>query len=265
VPQLTGRYGVKMLDIVQYTLPNYGPEHQEAFKALCILMNAQPEKTGKQFSMNAGSGLKPVTRFILSPKAQRPGISLHYNRKRFDFPASFFADQVSGEHPVSLSEAARRLEGSVIKLDHSGITGPHQQLTETDWNKTMNQICRLGYMVDYPPINGYDPTKERWLFVMSDPKFEIDYSPICLDTVFQFDIVTRLTRPQIGRLFPEHEKVPHLSRFFLSVWMNTPWKGVRIRLDIRHKKHKGMTADQFMSFRRVRPNRPATHLPGIAP
>jgi hypothetical protein len=272
-----------MLSAIEYVLPDTEKKSQQAFEALAGLLNMDPNS--QVLALSAGGN--PGTFFARTTHRTTAGIRIWgaVSVGPVYFPSSFFTDRPRSSNGLLFEEAARRLTGSIERVDHTGLIVP-SDVPESDWTRVVNGLAQNACLYDYPAgTDGYDPEAMRWLFVVpaSDceydggitirqrrqPKIEMVWDAEVSIPVVQIDMETRLSRDQILELFPNDESfdIPGLGSFFRSVNVTTPWPGMRnMRLDLRYAGTEEVTdwnsADFFVKKgTRVEVDGNASHLP----
>jgi hypothetical protein len=207
-----------------------------------------------------------------------------------ELPASFLGNRKRRGDVLPFVEAARRLTGSIARIDHTGLIAP-SDIPQEDWRRVTNFLARHSTFMDYPHLqDGYDPAKARWLFVIPEtnkeanehgitdttrrrqPKFELVWEADVHEPVLQIDMETRLTKDEIIKLFPGDESfcIPGLEEAFRSVPVRFPWTGMpNGRLDLRYKddgKVNDWNSAKWLLDNGcdIFPNGPATRLPTLA-
>lgn len=166
------------------------------------------------------------------------------------------ADGPSGSQTaLSVSALYTRLHRHVIDIDHTGINIPIKKLGKPEWDSLMHSLSQVTNLYRYPG--------EAWPFIIpaTEPEFEQDitdftairtpkfewvydaYTPLPL---FQFAIVTDLTREELEALFPAPYgfAIPGLDAIFRCVRLDSPWReSLDIRIDLYYKRDEGGPTD----------------------
>jgi hypothetical protein len=156
---------------------------------------------------------------------------------------------------LDLPEVLDRLQGHLVRLDHTGVNIPSRLVSRSEWDALIATLAAGATMYGYP-------TGEDWPFILpatseeleSDitvfpldrsPKFELVYDEDATVPGLQFDFETDLTRPELEALFPEPygTAFPDLGAFFRTVQVAHPWSGLTIRVDLRYRDDTGAETD----------------------
>ncbi|WP_328473530.1 hypothetical protein OHA21_12745 [Actinoplanes sp. NBC_00393] len=145
---------------------------------------------------------------------------------------------------MKLADLTRRIAGSVTRVDHTGVNLPARSLSTTDWADLVRTLAAAATMYRYP-------TGEQWPFLLPsteaelatdirdfvvgrEPRFELVYDPWCPCTTWQFALWTTFTRTELENLFPAPVGIalPGLEEIFRTVYVESPWPDLEIRLDL---------------------------------
>lgn len=148
---------------------------------------------------------------------------------------------------LPLEELCSRLDGHVIRIDHTGINLPTKLVTSDEWQHFIQYIAQQANVYNYP-------TGENWPFILPatreehdsdithfpigrEPKFEIVYDSFSPVPTIQIDVETDFERKEIERLFPQPYGIsfPDLADFFRTVYIHHEWPGLNVRFDLRFK------------------------------
>jgi hypothetical protein len=281
-----------MLEFIDYRLPEVGPEGHAFFSKMAELFADDPtlyspsplnDQLLFRPGIKNGVDLKPRTRFCLDPMINKARIDLVSDKKIFTLPPTFLADPNQARAGMSFDEAATLLMGWVTKVDHTGVGVPFS-IPAADWSQAMDFIAlETAVFHDYPDgIDLYNREKSRWLFAIPattfektngisqmmcrDPKVEF----VCDDVpcpFLQIDMQTNLTRAQTTDRFPQGFEIEGLENYFRSVWVTTPFPGVRLRLDLRYAEIDtlGWENSRFLlSGTPIKAGHPATKIPRLS-
>lgn len=159
------------------------------------------------------------------------------------------ADLDAGERPPALPLAmiAARLAGHIPAIDHTGVNLPAALVDGGRWDALLRALGREAAVYRYP---GGEP----WPFVIPAtddefaddirdfaagrvPKFELVHDGRARCPILQFALTTDLTRAEAEALFPPPHGVafPDLGAIFRTVYVEPPWPGLEIRLDLNYR------------------------------
>jgi hypothetical protein len=145
---------------------------------------------------------------------------------------------------MELADLTRALAGSVTAVDHTGVNLPTRSVSTTDWADLVRTLAAAATMYRYP-------TGEQWPFILPsteeehvtdirdfvvgrEPRFELVHDPWSPGTTWQFALRTTLTRTDLESLFPAPVGIalPGLEEVFRTVYVQSPWPDLEIRLDL---------------------------------
>ncbi len=148
---------------------------------------------------------------------------------------------------LSPAEVYTRLQGHVVRLDHTGCNLPAGHFPRAAWDDLLARLATVAALYRYP-------TGEDWPFVLPtthdeysneitdfsavrEPKWALVYDGAATDPVIQIDLATDLTRPELTALFPAPygHAFPDVAAYFRSVYLAHPWPHLLIRCDLRYR------------------------------
>lgn len=144
---------------------------------------------------------------------------------------------------IEVSTLMERFAGHVVRMDHSGIEIPAALLDRKGWDQLVNTIARRTALYRYPD-------GKEWPFILPAdageihheindfsqrrvPKIELTYGSV-EQPLLHFHVDTDLSLEQIDALLPEGFTLPGIETF-RSVYLQTPYPGLSIRLDFGRK------------------------------
>ena len=149
--------------------------------------------------------------------------------------------------PVTPAELYARLQGHIVRLDHTGCNIPARCLPRAAWNDLLAGLATVAALYRYP-------SGEDWPFVLPtthdeysaditdfgaarEPKWELVLDSGTTDPVLQIDLETDLSRPELAALFPAPlgHAFPAVAAYFRSVYVAHPWPHLLIRCDLRYR------------------------------
>jgi hypothetical protein len=272
-----------MLEQITYTFPNNTPESRKFFTQLTELLAKIPntevqEGTSLSFTPQLPLGALPKTTFThadisfpVLTLGDRQDLSLsvgnlHINPtaamsnqtddKGFDQVLSkqdslggYFELRTSSTtmYRLPIDELVKRLEGHVVRIDHTGVNIPSALISNEAWKQFIHSVARHANLYKYP-------TTDVWPFMLPatsqeyetditqfpvgrEPKLELVYDTYSPVPTIQIDIETDLTRLEVEQLSPAPYGIsfPDLADFFRTVYIHHEWPGLAIRFDIRFK------------------------------
>ena len=154
----------------------------------------------------------------------------------------------SAEHIHTLPPGiiAERLKGRIVAIDHTGVNLPAAQISDEQWDSL---LCLLGEgagLYRYPggepwpfiiPTTGAELDEDIRAFAPGrTPKFELVHDRWAPCPVLQFALVTDFTREELETRLPDPHGVafPDLGHLFRTVYVQHPWPGLLIRLDLTY-------------------------------
>ncbi len=234
------------LTSIKYTFPeDSSGVANELLNLLSLCPVTRREKDFVEISAGGQNFKSPTTRLavedIQAPKIEFEGTG--FPSQTLQSAGRSAQDWLQAEC-VELREVVRMLRGHVTWVDHTGINLPADGV-EGPWVDLVTRLGESSLMYAYP-------TGEPWFFIVpgdatehmkgiteftphSTPRFElVELSPGSR-TAVQIDIQTDLSRSDLIRMFPGRKSVslPGLEDYFLSLFVNHPWKDLEIRLDLR--------------------------------
>ncbi|HUB93563.1 MAG TPA: hypothetical protein VMB52_03600 [Verrucomicrobiae bacterium] len=252
------------IDTITYTFPNNTKRSQEFFTYLLLLLKTLPnsdlhedrvllhtsrpsdslpvtvfEQQGDNFPrMHIGSD--PKLELVMGNFAINPDIM---TQKR-----SWTEAGGSDLSRLTLKELYEKLNGHLVRIDHTGVNIPTILVTKEKWLSFVKRVAAQSNLYNY-----FLPEKP-WLFLLPatqtefdsdigefpsgrDPKCELVYDEYTKIPVIQVDIETDLTRNEVERLIPDPYGIsfPELADYFRTVYVNHPWPGLNIRFDVRFR------------------------------
>lgn len=159
---------------------------------------------------------------------------------------------------LSMEELANRLKNAEVSIDHTGINIPTREIDKDTWRSLIAQLGKEAVVFDYP--------NEPWPFIVPatkdekrgkeitdlktwrGPKFEFVYDPYVPVPLIQFSFRTNLSKEDVHRLFPGPYATtfPELADIFRSVYVQSPWDGLAIRVDLNYRFES--TEDRLLKY-----------------
>lgn len=155
------------------------------------------------------------------------------------------------EQAMPLPDLARRLEGHVQRVDHTGVELPSHLVSREVWDALVRDVARMAATYRYP--EGHD-----WPFILPAneeelrgditqfegrraPKFELTYGYVEWPLI-QFHLDTDLPRAELETLVPEPYgfALPGVETF-RSVMVAHPWPDLAIRFDLTFRSDEGLS------------------------
>ena len=154
------------------------------------------------------------------------------------------ASDFFGAIPVNITGVVTLLEGHILWIDHTGLNASTEHL-DGSWETIVKSIGDSSILYPYP-------TGEPWFFIIPATKSEHEESidnfvegrlprfelvelgrETCI--AVQLDLQTDLSRQELEKALPSPLGIslPGLEDYFRSVFINHPWPGLEIRLDLR--------------------------------
>lgn len=272
-----------MLKQITYTFPNNTPDSQSFFQQLIGLLTDLPNTHTQGNGSVIVTPIEPVGALPITTFAQTDipypqlnlgdsrGLSLNVGNLRInpdeavdyevddrrfdqvltkqDSLGGYFELHTSSQtmYRLSIDELTKRLNGHVVRIDHTGINIPSTLISKETWEQFIHDLAQQTNLYKYPttdiwpfilPASQEEHDADIALFpVGREPKFELVYDTYSPVPTIQIDIETDLTRPQVEQLFPAPYGVsfPDLADFFRTVYIHHEWLGLAIRFDIRFK------------------------------
>jgi hypothetical protein len=160
-------------------------------------------------------------------------------------------------YPKTLSIMAlySRLKGHLVDIDHTGVNIPISLFEKPKWETFMQSLSQITNLYRYPD--------EEWPFIIPaneeefqhditeftairTPKFEWVYDGYSSLPIFQFALVTDLSRQDLEEAFPAPYgfSIRGLEHIFRSVTIDSPWReGLVIRVDLYYGRNQGDPTD----------------------
>lgn len=269
---------------ITYTLPN-GTDYEqeftsELFQLLDEVPNAQEAPQSVTITATQPANTLPTT-IIRTGDVPYPGINfdedgpcltvgnLHIGdiettasrqvlwqpdrvRQRQDALGEYTELEIGGQtiHRLPITALRKRLQGHIVRLDHTGVNIPSAMVPHDRWLGFINQISQRSALYHYP-------TGEEWPFILPatgqehdadiddfpigrEPKFESVYDRDSPVPAIQINIDTNLSRAQVEELFPEPYGVSYeeVAEFFRTVYVHHEWQGLNIRFDLGYKNNE---------------------------
>jgi hypothetical protein len=153
---------------------------------------------------------------------------------------------IGSERPLCLPLAtiAERLTRHVSHIDHTGVNLPTALVGDEQWENLLRVLAGGAALYRYPggqpwpfiiPATGEELRDEIRAFpVGRTPKFELVHDALATMPVLQFALGTDLSRGELELRLPEPHGVafPDLGHIFRAVYVEHPWQGLIIRLDL---------------------------------
>lgn len=158
---------------------------------------------------------------------------------------------------LSMEELCRRLANAKVVIDHTGVNIPTNLVSKEVWDTLISQLGKEAVLFDYPG--------EPWPFIVPataaelagevtdltpyrGPKFELVYDKYTPIPVIQLSLDTSLTKEEVHALFPGPyaETFPNLADFFRSVYIQSPWNNVAVRVDVNYASNT--TEDGLLKY-----------------
>jgi hypothetical protein len=155
---------------------------------------------------------------------------------------------------MRLADVTRRVAGSITRVDHTGVNLPSHSMSTAEWTALVRKLAAATTMYRYP-------TGEQWPFILPstveelatdihdfvvgrEPRFELVHDPWCRRTTWQFALWTTLARSELENLFPAPVGIalPGLEEIFRTVYIQSPWPDLEIRLDLCFRVDDGQSA-----------------------
>jgi hypothetical protein len=147
---------------------------------------------------------------------------------------------------LPLVTIGERLAGHITGVDHTGVNLPTALVAAARWDDLLRALARSSALYRYP---GGEP----WPFIIPAgddeyrddirafpvgrlPKFELVHDSRATRPILQFSFGTDLSREELEALLPEPYGVafPDLGHLFRTVYVEHPWPGLGIRLDLTY-------------------------------
>ncbi len=250
---------------ISYLFPDTSAADRRFFADLALLLGEVPGcrvgASGVTLPVTPGAALPGTA--IIATAVSRPMVLL-----AADLPLdvdcgglrlySTATDSAAGAHSVTAgapppvpalppAEVYARLQGHIMRLDHTGLNIPVNYLTRAAWDGLLTGLASVAAIYRYP-------TGEDWPFILPtthdeysaeirdfnavrEPKWELVYDGWASDPVIQIDLETDLTRTELEALFPAPygQAFPDLAAYFRSVYLAHPWPHLLIRCDLRYR------------------------------
>lgn len=168
------------------------------------------------------------------------------------------AEKIYEEGPcITIVDFWKRLGEAEISIDHTGVNLPTKLYSKSEFNTLIHKLAQKCVVFEYPgedwpfvvpstqsEINGDIVDLQVW----RGPKFELVYDRYTSAPLIQFSISTDLSKEQVHNLFPGPyaETFPNLADFFRSVYIESPWRGIRIRFDVNYSSDQ--TEDGLLKY-----------------
>jgi hypothetical protein len=152
---------------------------------------------------------------------------------------------------LNIRDLYERLQGHIVRIDHTGVNLPTISIKESEWANFIKQLSLESNTYNYPRVESWKfiipATEEEHLTDITEfpfgrePKFELVYDAYTKIPCIQIDIQTDLTRDDAEKLFPDPYGIsfPDLADIFRTVYIAHEWKGLSIRFDLRFKHTVG--------------------------
>ena len=247
---------------ITYRFPEHVPGAGAFFAAFTALLTplagARSEGAALLLAPECPAGALPDTRLTLAPLAvpeivfetdKEIDLALGTLRLRSDAAlagAGLPATMTDDLEPVRLPLAtiAERLSGQITHVDHTGVNLPTALVDGDQWDKLLGALANVSALYRYP---GGEP----WPFIIPAseeeyradirsfpagrlPKFELVHDARATRPVLQFALGTNLTREELEERLPDPYGVafPDLGHIFRTVYVDHPWPGLDMRLDL---------------------------------
>lgn len=234
-----------MLEKIEYIFPQ-NKESQEFFDLLLALFREL--KNATVFGENEicfSSDLKPKTIFKLEDNITDLQLNIG-NKKYLNLlnRKSENRKMACEVKKLAMKDVANKLEGHVVRVDHTGIDFPASLYSEEEWQDLLKYFSGMSNVYTYP-------TGEPWPFlipateeenkneitnfeILREPRFELVYDKFTEIVAIQIDIETDLSKSEVEALFPKNEGIyfKDLENFFKSIYLDYN-ENIDIRLDIR--------------------------------
>jgi hypothetical protein len=249
---------ISRLHDIAFVFPNADPDSRAFFAALLQILGGLPQADAQpnhiRLTPMQPAGALPTTSFrsadvsipqiVCTPVSQ---LDIHFGEVYLgagtQAPA-IAATDAPAQNLLSIQELARRLDGHVTRLDHTGANLPTMLVEQSRWDALLRQYAASAALYRYP---GEDwpfliPSTEQEFeddirhFVLGrEPKFELVYDSWTSEPVFQFSLGTDLPRAEVEARFPEGVGLPGLDDIFWSVYIAHPWPQLIIRFDLYYQ------------------------------
>lgn len=165
------------------------------------------------------------------------------------------AETAASEGMLPIEALYSRLQGHLVAIDHTGVNLPVQSIEPSKWEGLIQSLAAITNLYRYPG--------EAWPFIIPAteaefyqditnftpvriPKFEWVFDAYTALPLFQFALVTDLSRQELEEAFPAPYgfAIPGLDSIFRSVRLDSPWKdGLEIRIDLYYRRNEGAPTD----------------------
>jgi hypothetical protein len=152
---------------------------------------------------------------------------------------------------VPLAKIWEGLKGHIMWMEHSGLELNANGIERGDWQRLTHYLGEISAFYRYPsgeawpyivPSTDYEQRLDIEEFAaLRSPKFEVTYGYVA-QPLLQFHLDTDLPREKVDALFPEPYSffLPGADTF-RSVYVENPWHGLSIRVDMTYATDGGLT------------------------
>jgi hypothetical protein len=255
---------VERLRLITYRFPDRMPGADAFMAALVALLapmeGVQVEEAMLSLVPGQPARASPTTALTLAP-ITRPEIVLAADQEiclslgslliRSDAIRAIVDEAQAlpeGEQPARLPLATigDRLAGHITHVDHTGVNLPTALVDGERWDSLLQALARCSALYRYPDGDPWPfiiPTTDdeyrddiRNFPVGRLPKFEFVHDSRATLPVLQFSLGTDLSRQELETRLPDPYGVafPDLGHLFRTVYVDHPWPGLVIRLDLSY-------------------------------
>lgn len=240
-----------MLEKVEYIFPR-NDKNIELFELFFILFKDIKYVTNlKNEEIHIGaSNLKPETVFTLDNNINDIQLNIGNQKYLNLLNRSSNFENIYEVKRLSIKEIAKKLEGHIIRIDHTGVNLPTNLYSEEEWNDLIKYFASNSNIYNYP-------TGELWPFlipstieenkneiinfeIVREPKFELCYEDYESNITLQIDMETDLSKAEVESLFPKNQGIyfETLENVYKAIYLDYS-EYINIRFDIRFKCKRG--------------------------
>ncbi|MDB5079913.1 MAG: hypothetical protein JWP00_1837 [Chloroflexi bacterium] len=154
------------------------------------------------------------------------------------------ANKCDFKNLLALEQLYARLKGHLVRADHFGVNLPVSLVDRPEWTELLNKLAGQTNLYRYPegfewpfilPATGQEFETEIKSFVAGrHPRFELVYDEYLQYPLYQFALVTDLTKGELEKRFPAPYgmAISGLDSILRSVFIFHPWPGLGVRFDL---------------------------------